>query len=312
MRTVISFTDTAIKAVQGNYNGKFFKIQASETVNMPKAAFRNAEIVKGSGEAIKRELENLRSRLVRFSSCDLVLDNQMYLTTSELPWLSGGGFRQAAKNAFMYNRSEFDERYYVTDYMILERPRSEIPSLVLFGALKKEAIMGIVEFLKESKIKVARIDMTISGLLQLAAKASTFDRKNAVICAMDGDNLYIYSFSNKGSIFTAQAPINEKAGTPPYFAKIAYEISKYASFKRTERIRQGFPQDGYIYFFDMNRKDADGNSDFTGYNNELGSRINIEDYISIGIKAALGEGTFIGNRFDADMYAPLLGVLSQS
>jgi hypothetical protein len=254
----------------------------------------------------KNAFDSMRSQLKKFNACEILFDNPMYVT-AELSWLTQSGFKRAARNAFMYDRTDFDENLFLTDYMVIQKEKGDIPALLLFGALRKDIISEIGTFLKENKIKPAGFDMAVSGILTFVAKSHTFDRKNSIIRLIDGNLLSIYSFSGKGSLFTAKAIINERAGSPPYYNRIASEISKHASFKRTERVRQGLAKEGFIYIFDSN-----GQLSFDSYNKALRDHMTIEDFFSIGVRPSFGEESFsaVKSDIDADRFAPLLGVLT--
>lgn len=301
MRTVISFSSRSIKAIQGVFDGKKFRIAASCYVNMPKNSFANMTIIEDKREAVLTALLEVCEKLKKFKTCEVVLDNPLYVT-AELPWLNAKGFERVAKNAFLY-RKDFNEESFVTDYMILAKGEAEQPLLAMFGTVRRDVISEFMSLFKEAGLSVKKIDMAMAGILSLVIKSPTFDRKNAIINIVDGDLLSVCSFRENGALFTARASINEKEGTENYYNKVAREVYNHAEFKKADRIRGGIAERGYLYIFDLNN-----NSDIAAYEKALKANATIDDYCSIGVKAAFSENMFDGGN-DIDKYAPLIGVL---
>lgn len=269
---------------------------------MPKNSFANMTIIEGRKDDVKAALKELQDKLKKFNKCEIVLDNPFYVT-AELMWMGDKGFKRVAKNAFVY-RKDFDESSFVTDYMILEKSSWKEPSLLVFGAIKRDVIDGFINFFDEMGLSIERIDMSIAGLLKLVTKSLAFDRKNAVINVVDGDLLSICSFRSNGTLFTARTLINYKIGSEDYYRKIAKEVYKHAAFKKTERVREGNPERGYIYIFDMNNQ-----QDSDGYREALKESAITEDYCCVGVRAALSEKMFPDDA-DVDKFASLLGILT--
>lgn len=301
MRTIISFSSRSIKAIQGVLDGKKFNIVASCHVDMPKNSFANMTIMEEKSELVLAALLEARDKLKKFTACEIVLDNPLCIT-AELQWLSASGFERVAKNAFLY-RKDFDEESFVTDYMILEKPKADQPLLALFGTVKLDVISGFLSLFKQAGLSVKRVDMAMAGLLKLVTKSPTFNRKNAIINIVDGDLLSVCSFRDNGALFIARASINEKEGTDSYFDKVAREVYNHAEFKKTDRVRGGIAERGFLYIFDMNN-----GSDMSGYERALKANATTDDYCSIGVRAALSENMFVGEK-DIDRYASLIGML---
>lgn len=285
METIICLSAKNITILQGEYRPKSrlntakLVIHQKLTIPTPEAAVMNGRIMDDKNELLE-QLQALKKR-IRFKNTVAVIDSDYVKTVvSLLPTANRAAMMNMAKSRLL-NEREVSGDDYVYDYCELESDfTAQKQVLVLSCALQKDFVDQYKKLFADAKIKLKRLDVTLSGVLKLTRLFTEFHPTRSIICVVDDLFINIMSFNPNGSLFNSRKRFESAERTSDYYAEVIGEIHDYVHYK-AETSKQSGKSD--LYIVDANL------GDFRYYSRAIADAQLNEDveYMFIGMAAIL-------------------------
>lgn len=288
METVVYFSTKFIRIIQGEYRNGRFNIGYSSSPPAPADSVLNG-VILDSGALL--ETFGVLKQQFNFGKTTVVVDsNRVVHKVAVLPRCSKKQMEFVVKNEFIDKNIKSETHVY--DYSVIT-PNfgGKNKDLVLCCALERSIVSAYSDFFKSAGINLARIDVSVSSIINLSKIFKTA-QKNKIICVADHNVVNLLDINPNGTAVSNRSRIIADESGDNYYAEVLEKIHSYIQFRKSA---DRAAVNDSIFLIDSNSADPGGY-------NEASKQFDFHGILTVGLKNALENGDALKDGMDKFVY----------